>query len=156
MDRKLRKAKVTPETKAEAARLKEIWFAQKERLSQVVFGETYQIGSQSAVTSFLNGHTPLSLKAAKGFAKGLGCPISAFSARLATEVDEASAANHGARTNTDRTWPFLTVTQTQYFEVLTQTQRDILEATASSFVGTREPPVKHESPALKPANIQSA
>lgn len=78
-----RKAKVTPETKAESKKLKELWDALPERPSQAVFGETYQVGSQSAVTSFLHGTTPLSLKAAKGFAAGIGCRISDFSPRLA-------------------------------------------------------------------------
>lgn len=156
METKTRKAKVTPETQAESARLKAIWETQKERPSQVVFGETYQIGSQSAVTSFLNGHTPLSLKAAKGFARGLGCPISAFSQRLAAEVADASAANQAVGSEVDKAWPFLTVSPAQYYEVLTQTQRDILEATAHSFVGAREPPEKHESPAPKSAKAQSA
>ncbi len=83
MAKNIRKAKVTPETQAESVKLKDIWEAKNDRPSQAIFGETFQIGSQSAVTSFLNGHTPLSLKAAKGFAAGLGCRISDFSPRLA-------------------------------------------------------------------------
>lgn len=78
-----RKAKVTPETQAESKRLKEIWEAATQRPSQATFAETYGIGGQSAVTSFLNGKTPLSLKAAKGFAEGLGCQVADFSPRLA-------------------------------------------------------------------------
>lgn len=78
-----RKAKVTTETIAESVRLREIWDAKNEKPSQAVFGEEYSIGSQSAVTTFLSGKTPISLKAAKGFAKGLGCKISDFSPRLA-------------------------------------------------------------------------
>ena len=78
-----RKAKVTPETIAESEKLKELWGSKDNLPSQAVFGETYQVGSQSAVTSFLHGKTPLSLKAAKGFATGLGCRIADFSPRLA-------------------------------------------------------------------------
>lgn len=99
METKPRKAKVTPETQAESAKLKEIWESAKERPSQAIFGETYQVGSQSAVTSFLNGHTPLSLKAARGFAKGLGCNISDFSPRLAAQ---------------EATWPFELVDRERY------------------------------------------
>lgn len=99
MTTKPRKAKVTAETQAESVRLKELWNGQKKRPVQVVFGETYQIGSQSAVTSFLNGHTPLSLKAARGFAKGLNCLISDFSPRLAA---------------LESSWPFELVDRERY------------------------------------------
>ena len=83
-----KKAKVTPETLAESKRLKEIWLAVPGRPSQAEFGATFGIGSQSAVTLFLNGKTPLSLKAARGFAKGLGCHIADFSPRLAEEAEQ--------------------------------------------------------------------
>lgn len=83
-----KKAKVTPETLAESKRLKEIWIAYPNRPSQAEFGATFGIGSQSAVTLFLNGKTPLSLKAARGFAKGLGCHIADFSPRLAEEATQ--------------------------------------------------------------------
>jgi phage repressor protein C with HTH and peptisase S24 domain len=83
-----RKAKVTPENLEEAKRLKALW--DKARAAggptQTVFGETYDIGTQSAVNLFLTGTTPLSLKAARGFAKGLGCEIADFSTRLAAEA----------------------------------------------------------------------
>lgn len=80
-----RRAKVTPETKEEARRLAELWEARK-RTTQAVFGETYGIGNQSAVGQFLRGDTPLSLKAARGFALGLGVRIEDFSPRLAAEA----------------------------------------------------------------------
>ena len=99
MENKTRNAKVTEETRSEAAKLKALWDARKERLSQTVFGEVYQVGSQSAVTQFLNGHTPLSLKAARGFAKGLGCKIADFSPRLA---------------EFDSSWPFELVDRDRY------------------------------------------
>lgn len=110
-----RKAKVTPETQEEARRLKALWQSNPHP-NQAEFGELYEIGNQSAVGQFLRGETPLSLKAARGFAKGLGCEIAAFSARLAAEaaknaefaspdetdfvpvkrVDVSIAAGHGA------------------------------------------------------------
>jgi hypothetical protein len=82
-----RRAKVTPETKAESARLRRKWDERPEpRLSQTVFGEIYGIGGQSAVGQFLRGDIPLSLKAAKGFAAGLGCSLPEISERLAAEA----------------------------------------------------------------------
>ncbi|MDM0041846.1 hypothetical protein QTI05_22590 [Variovorax sp. J22R193] len=87
---KTRKAIVTDEHREEARLLKKIWSAQK-RPTQAVFGETYGIGGQSAVNNFLNGVSALSMRAAKGFARGLGCEISEFSPRLAKEASELGA-----------------------------------------------------------------
>lgn len=86
-DQNQRKAKITPETKAESARLRAIWEASEYKLSQAAFGERYAIGSQPAVGFFLNGQTPLSLKAAQGFARGLRCEIKDFSPRLAVQAN---------------------------------------------------------------------
>lgn len=80
-----RKAIVTDEHRQEAAKLKAIWL-QKPRPEQGAFGEAHEIGGQSAVSNFLRGDSPLSLKAARGFAKGLGCEIADFSPRLAAEA----------------------------------------------------------------------
>lgn len=77
---------VDEEIVAEESRLlSTIWYGTpaKDRGSQAVFGEKLEIGNQSAVGQFLRGESPLSLKAAKGFARGLGCKISDFSPRLA-------------------------------------------------------------------------
>lgn len=71
----------------EAKRLKEIWMSNADgRLAQAQFGEVYDIGGQSAVANFLNGRSPLSLKAALGFARGLKCRVQDFSPRLAKEA----------------------------------------------------------------------
>jgi hypothetical protein len=85
-----RKANVTDEHRAEARRLKAIW-DRTQHPSQAVFGELHDIGSQSAVGNFLNGLSALSLKAARGFAKGLGCDLSDFSPRLAKMAAEISS-----------------------------------------------------------------
>jgi transcriptional regulator with XRE-family HTH domain len=85
MGKTSRRAKVTPETKEEARRLSELW-ATRAHPSQAEFGETYGVGNQSAVGQFLRGDTPLSLKAARGFAEGLGVRIEDFSPRLAAEA----------------------------------------------------------------------
>jgi transcriptional regulator with XRE-family HTH domain len=90
MPKDYRRAKVTPETKEEARQLAELW-ASRSHPSQAEFGETYGIGNQSAVGQFLRGGVPLSLKAARGFAQGLGCKIEDFSPRLAAEA--AAIAN---------------------------------------------------------------
>lgn len=102
-----RKAKITPETIEESRRLRAIWDAKKDKPSQTIFGEKYEIGTQSAVGQFLNGFSPVSLKAAKGFAEGLGCKISDFSPRLA-----ALGSN----------WPFELVDRETY-ECLTPAQQ---------------------------------
>lgn len=81
-----RRSKVTPIHQAEAAALKRLWYAYKlkpDSLTQKDFGERFEIGKQAAVGNFINGRIPLSLKAAAGFAKGLGVAIEAFSPRLA-------------------------------------------------------------------------
>ncbi|WP_067070326.1 helix-turn-helix domain-containing protein [Roseateles chitosanitabidus] len=89
-DADARKAKVTDEHREEAARLRRIWEDRKPALkerglgTQLQFGLKFGIGSQAAVGFFLNGQTPLSLKAALGFAEGLGCKVADFSPRLAT------------------------------------------------------------------------
>lgn len=82
---KIRRAVVTEDHKAESARLLAIWNSKKHG-SQAEFGELFQIGSQSAVAQFLSGKAPISLKAARGFAKGLGCKIGDFSPRLDQEA----------------------------------------------------------------------
>lgn len=85
-----RKATVTQEHKEESARLRAIWDSTKHE-TQAVFGEIYGIGSQSAVGQFLRGESPLSQKAARGFAIGLKCNIADFSLRLAREAELAAA-----------------------------------------------------------------
>lgn len=149
-----RKAKITDENREESRLLKVLWNDTGHAgLSQDEFGYKFGIGSQSAVGFFLNGKSAISLKAAKGFATGLGCPISAFSQRLADEVQAVSAVSGLAPSNTTgTTWPFATVTQQQYFEVLSQGQRDIIEAMTNTLVNSKDPPEKQQPPANMPAN----
>jgi hypothetical protein len=96
-----RRSKVTEEHLQEAATLRDLWAASQEERSargvgsQLAFGAKYNIGSQAAVGGFLNGLSPLSLKAAVGFAKGLNCKVGEFSPRLA-KVLEADAVVYGA------------------------------------------------------------
>jgi hypothetical protein len=95
-----RRAKVTPENKEEAKRLAKLW-AERSHPSQAEFGELYEIGNQSAVGQFLRGNTPLSLKAARGFARGLGVAIEDFSPRLAAEAAAIANMVPGDRLTTE-------------------------------------------------------
>lgn len=79
---------VTEENREESRKLRALWDARTNRMSQAEFGQTFDVGSQAAVGHFLNAHAAISMKAAKGFARGLGCDISAFSERLAKEASE--------------------------------------------------------------------
>lgn len=87
-----RRGKITEEHAEEARKLFAIWeatyAARKEQgvHTQEAFGERFEIGNQAAVGFFLHGKTALSLKAARGFAKGLGVDIATFSPRLAAEA----------------------------------------------------------------------
>ena len=83
----------------EAARLRAIWDATPNRPSQAEFGEKFDVGGQSAVNNFLRGASPLSLKAAAGFARGLGVPISQFSTRLADQANALTEITDGADTD---------------------------------------------------------
>lgn len=127
-----RKAKVTPETVEESVKLRAIWDSTATKPSQTIFGEMYEVGSQSAVATFLKGTTPISLKAAKGFARGLGCKISDFSPRLAA---------------LETAWPFELVDRDLYESLSSAQQhqaqvrmndeiRQILEDTAYKANGT--------------------
>lgn len=89
-----RRAKITDEHRAEAAKLRELWAAARNLPSQAEFGRIYGIGLQPAVSGFLKGRTALSQKAAAGFAAGLGCAISDFSPRLAAELAKLTAHGH--------------------------------------------------------------
>ena len=80
-------------TRAEAAALKRLW-EEFGNMPQAEFGEVYNIGGQSAVNNFLNGRSSLSLKAATGFAIGLGVFIRDFSPRLDAEAQLIAKATH--------------------------------------------------------------
>ena len=88
-----RSVTITEENKAESRRLKAIWEKEKEAkgFTQGSFGADFNIGTQAAVGFFLNGKSAISMKAAKGFAAGLGCSIEDFSPRLAQQAAEAGA-----------------------------------------------------------------
>lgn len=83
---------LTDEQRADADRLKSL-FKTHARLSQQQFGLTYEVGSQSMVWQYLNGHRPLNAKAAAAFARGLGVPVSDFSPSIAQQIDALADAS---------------------------------------------------------------
>lgn len=83
---------LTDENRAESARLKELYKKTDHGYTQAAFGEAFGIGNQGAVWQCLNAKgMPISLKAAKGFARGLNCQIADFSPRLAKEMAEMAS-----------------------------------------------------------------
>lgn len=60
----------------------------RTKLSNAEFAKEHGIASGQMVWQYTSGHRPLNLAAAARFANGLGVPISAFSKRLAAELDE--------------------------------------------------------------------
>jgi hypothetical protein len=138
-----KKAKVTDEHRAEAARLRTLWGSTQHE-TQAVFGEKYGVGNQSAVGQFLRGEAPLSMKAALGFSNGLGVSIGVFSKRLAEEAELLGQAAGGAQgTIAPLKWPFKTVTPAQYYDHLTEENRATIEAITLQMVNAkREPPAQ--------------
>lgn len=86
------KSETTSESQsAEAARLRALFNEKKGRdISQEEFGARYEIGSQGMIWQYLNGRRPLNLKAAIGFARGLGVPLEEVSPEIAEQVAMAS------------------------------------------------------------------
>ena len=94
MEKSSKSSKLTQENFEESARLKTLYQAARHGLSQEAFGAKYEIGNQGAVWQCLNGKgMPISMKAAIGFARGLGCDIADFSPRLAAEAAAAAAVS---------------------------------------------------------------
>lgn len=81
---------LTPEQVADANRLKALFNARKNGLSQADFGAKYEIGTQGMVWQYLNAYTALNAKSAAGFATGLGCKVSDFSPHIAAEIETLS------------------------------------------------------------------
>lgn len=89
MSQKTKKSASAPAWQLEeAAALKKL-FEERTELTQEEFGAKFEIGSQGMIWQYLNGHRPLNIGAATGFAIGLGAAISDFCPRLAAEVERA-------------------------------------------------------------------
>lgn len=110
-----RSGKLTPENLEESRKLKELWDKSTHGLTQEQFGAKFEIGNQGMVWQCLNGTgAAISLKAARGFAKGLGVQIAEFSPRLATQAG-VNAEFAGA-------WPFPDIDRAR-FDRLKDSQR---------------------------------
>jgi len=70
-------------------------------MSQLEFGQAYEIGNQGMVWQYLNADKPkgsvLNVSAAIKFAKGLSCRVADFSPSIQAEIDKiaAFATTHG-------------------------------------------------------------
>lgn len=110
-----RSGKLTPENLEESRKLKELWDKSTHGLTQEQFGAKFEIGNQGMVWQCLNGTgAAISLKAARGFARGLGVQIAQFSPRLATEA--------GVNAQFAATWPFPDIDRSR-FDSLKESQR---------------------------------
>ena len=88
-----KKYELTPEQKADAARLKALWEARQPKISQLKFALENDLGTQGNVGHLLNARSPLNLVTATKFAKGLGVRIQEFSPSLAEKIEQASTVN---------------------------------------------------------------
>ena len=85
--KKIVRTPLTEEQIADAQRLKDLFSRTPHGLTQGAFGHHFEIGSQGMVWQYLNGKTALNIKAASGFASGLGCKVSDFSPKLAASIE---------------------------------------------------------------------
>jgi len=85
----------------DAKRLRAL-FVERSKLSQMAFGERYELGSQGMVSQYLLGKRPLNIDAAMKFAEGLGCTIDDISPSLAKKINRA---RHYVVTKTDEGLP---------------------------------------------------
>lgn len=99
-----KKRPLTAEEKREAKALKALYLQWKRETgkSQEEAGAMMGGISQGAVGHYLNGRNPLNATAAAEFAKLVGCAISAFSPRLAAEIESLTEARTEAGDTTKR------------------------------------------------------
>ncbi len=98
----MKKRKLTEEHAQECETLKHIYDLRRKdlKLTQSDLAEALGV-SQAAVSHYLNGENPLNTRVAAIFSKMLRAPVSAFSPRLAKQIDETRlAAEAGAATET--------------------------------------------------------
>lgn len=86
----------------DAQRLRRLFDARQERgangkqISQMEFGEKYEIGTQGMVWQYLSGRKALNLKSALAFSRGLGVKVRQFSPTLADQIEAAGSTNEQA------------------------------------------------------------
>lgn len=103
-------------TKAEAKMLREIYQSKRKELGitqERIACEGLGARSQSAVSHYMSGKTPLTIQSASVFARYLEVPIGAFSPRLAKEV-ERMARDQAAHAPTISTQDIKTRTEFIY------------------------------------------
>ncbi|WP_025917692.1 XRE family transcriptional regulator [Herminiimonas sp. CN] len=74
----------------DAKRLKDLFAKRAPKITQVEFGEKFDIGSQGMVWQYTAGRRPLNIKAAAAFARGLNVNIESFSPTLAAQIGNAA------------------------------------------------------------------
>jgi len=78
-------------------------FKERSDMSQLEFGQAYEIGNQGMVWQYLNADKPkgsvLNVQAAIKFAKGLRCRVADFSPSIQAEIDKIAtfATTHEQR-----------------------------------------------------------
>ena len=108
---KSNKPAMEPWQQQDAARLKLLYeeYRRNGGLKQEEFAPKYGLKSQSNMGHYLNARRPLNLRAAVGFAEGMGVPIERFSPRLAAEASKAAPLSRN--TAEPAPWPFPKVEQ---------------------------------------------
>lgn len=94
MPRPAQKSTLADWQKEDAARLLKLFRSQPKetRLSQEAFASRNDIGTQGNLWQYLHGYRALNAEVAVKFAAGLGCPVVAFSPRLAKKLGEMASA----------------------------------------------------------------
>lgn len=129
----------------DAARLKSIFDARFPKISQLKFGEEFDIGTQGMVWQYLTGTTPLNIDAAVNFARGLRVPIDAFSETLARKIAEAYQLTVEGKKSSN---PLVEV-----FHQLTKNQQDAVMTIISSYGVTLR---NHSVEVSRPVEITSS
>lgn len=114
---------LSPTPLDDAARLKRL-YNERTSLSQAEFGARFDIGNQGAVWQYLNGRRPLNLKAAKGFASGLGINIEDFSPSIAQTIKAAEMWTGDSEDGV--AWPFDLLDERK-IQALDSSDRSLLE-----------------------------
>jgi len=93
MSTSTKKRTIAPELAAENAELRKIFLAKKKalKLTQQKIADELEVTPPS-IFAYLNGQIPLNIRAATTFARMLNVPVSAFSRRLAREIDEIASS----------------------------------------------------------------
>lgn len=93
MSTSTKKRTIAPDLAAENAELHKIFLAKKKalKLTQQKIADEMEVTPPS-IFAYLNGQIPLNIRAATTFARVLNVPVSAFSRRLAREIDEIASS----------------------------------------------------------------